>query len=112
MYPNGTLVTYENTVYRISDSKLIELISWRAALSWNQPFVPLHSDLDFDKSSAKLGFRPTTMIKYAEQYYIIEANKRRLVASPDFWDLGFNKFEAIEVSKEELEFHKIGEDLV
>lgn len=107
--PAGTIVIFDEQAYRIMDDKAYPLLSWSAVESWAQPLVTVE-DLDFPVSSAKLGFRPTSVLLCNDQYYYIEGIKKRLISS-DFWELGFNKFESIEVSTEELDFHPNGENL-
>lgn len=108
-FPLGTLVVLEDQVYRIGD-KAYPLLSWRAVESWGQPIIVVQG-LDLETSAARIGFRPTSILTYSNDYYFIEGNRKRLIASPDFWELGFNKFEAIEVSKSELDFHPDGDNL-
>lgn len=107
--PIGTLVVFDEQVYRIAD-KAYPLLSWRAVESWGQPLITVEH-LDLEVSSARVGFRPTSIIRYFDEFYYIEGNKKRLIVGSAFWDLGFNKFEAIEVSEIEINFHPSGENL-
>lgn len=112
-FPSGVLVHFDDKFYRVSDSKLHEIISWNAVMSWGQAILVSDFIFDYEVSEAKIGFRPTSLLKGMDnRFYFIEGNKRRIVSTPEFWELGFNEFEAILVSDEELNFHKEGEPIV
>ena len=112
-YPNGVLVEHDEQIYRVSDDKLYPLASWRAVLSWGQPIVSADFVYDYEISETKIGFRPTSVIQSVDgKSYFIDGNKKRYISTPDFWDLGFNEFESIKVSDEELAIHKDGEPIV
>lgn len=113
-FPNGVLVENDQLIYRVSGNTLHPLLSWRAAVSWGQPIIQAEYIYDYELSELKIGFRPTTIVQSVVdgKIYFIEGNKKRLITTPDFWDLGFNEFEIIIVSQDELEFHKNAEDIV
>ena len=113
-YPNGVLIEHDQLIYRVSGNTLNPLLSWRAAVSWGQPILPAEIIYDYEVSTLKLGFRPTTIIQSVVdgRCYFIEGNKKRLITTPDFWDLGFEKYEIVVVSQEELDFHKNAEDII
>ena len=113
-YPNGVLIEHDQIIYKVSGDKLHPLLSWRAALSWHQPIVPAEIIYDYEISTARLGFRSTTLVQsvVSGSVYFIDGSKKRLIATPDFWELGFNKFEIIVVSQEELDFHIDGEPII
>ncbi len=113
-FPNGVLVEHDQIIYRVSENILHPLLSWRATVSWGQPILPAEFIYDYEVSPLRIGFRPTSILQSTVdgKYYFIEGNKKRLITTPDFWDLGFDEFEVLVVSQEELEFHKNGEDIV
>ena len=110
-FPNGTIFLYDESFYRVIENKIHPIISDRAVYSWAQPVLVSEFIFDYEESSAKIGFRPTSILLFDSSYYYIDGIKKRHIATPEFWELGFNKFEAIEVSKDELDFHKDGPDL-
>lgn len=112
-FPNRVLIEHDEQVYIVIDNWLHPLLSWRAAVSWHQPIVHAEYIYDYDIASTRIGFRPTSIIESVidGKSYFIEGIKKRLITTPDFWDLGFNKFENIVVSQEELDFHKDGQDI-
>lgn len=82
-------------------------------MSWHQPIIPAEYIFDYERSDARLGFRPTSILESCVDgsFYFIDGFQKRLITTPDFWDLGFNKFEKFLVSQEELDFHKDGEPI-
>lgn len=116
-YPNGVLVEYDDWVYKVTqEDVLTPLVSWSAALSWNQPILAGDEDTiedNYDISPKKLGFRPSTVVKSKDQdYYYIDGKQRRKLDKVQLRLLGFNEFEILEVEDKELDFHPIGDPIV
>lgn len=115
-YPNGILVEKGGWVYRVANDTLIPLSSWRAVESWQQPILVGEEDLldGYTVSSAKLGFRPASVVESftTGKKYFIEGTVKRLISNPDFWELGFNEWENLICSDDEINFHADGEPLV
>jgi hypothetical protein len=113
-FPNGVLVEYDQKVYKVLDGWLYPMLSWRAVCSWGQSIVHAEFIYDYELSESRVGFRPCSIIRSVidGKSYFIEGTKKRLITTPDFWDLGFNDYEIIVVSQEELDFHKDGQDIV
>lgn len=107
--PNGVLVEHDGMVYRVSNDTLHPLISWNAVLSWGQFILPIESLDDYTVSEAKIGFRPGSILKCGKDLYFIDGARRVKLTRKQFNEYGFNEFELIEITEEELGFHKEAE---
>lgn len=107
--PNGILVEFGGWIYRVSKgTTLYPLLSWRAVESWSQPIISIDTlDQEVVVAESRIGFRPGSLLKATSdgKFYFIDGGGKRLVSTPDFWELGFQKSTAIEVSDVELNFH-------
>jgi hypothetical protein len=112
-FPNGCLVENNQQVYKVLDGWLYPMLSWRAVCSWGQPVIHAEYIYDYEVSESRVGFRPCSIIESVidGKAFYIEGMKKRLITTPDFWELGFNPYENIIVSQEELDFHKNGQDI-
>ena len=116
LYPSGLLINYDGWVYKVQGASLLPLVSWSAAMSWNQPILAADEDLvedNYDISKQKLGYRPTTVVRSTDgtKYYIDGINKRKMDKFA-FRLLGFNDFETVEIDDQDLKFHPTGADLI
>jgi hypothetical protein len=115
-YPAGTCVQTEKGVFFLKGRYRYRITSDRILSSWNYPFVLASSELALSqyKMAGKLGFRQGTLIKDMSdgKLYLISENLRRLIDSPDFFDVMlFPRDKVIEVSHQEAELHKEGENI-
>lgn len=116
-YPNGVLVNYDGWVYKVTGKDVLTpLVSWNAALSWNQPIIEADDETiedNYDISAKKLGFRPATVVASVDgDRWFIEGSKRRQLDKVQFRLLGFNDYETIRVEDFELDFHPVGDPIV
>lgn len=115
-YPAGTCVQTEKGVFLLKGKYRYRITSERILNSWNYPFVveSTESAVSQYKIGGKVGFRQGTLIKDMSngKMYLISENLRRLIDSPDFFDVMlFPRDKMIEVSHEEAELHKEGESI-
>lgn len=114
-YPSGILINYDGWIYRVQGDTLLPLVSWNAALSWNQPILEADEEEveDFyDISKQKLGFRPTSVLKSKDgDLFFVEGTLKRKLDKYAFRELGFNSFESIAVEDSDLAFHPLGDPI-
>lgn len=108
--PKWTFAKVGKDYYLILKGKT-KFISERAALSWNANFINLSMEALQDYPvSGRQGFRNGSILQNVQgETYFIEDGKRRLVTTPDFFDIFTSK--PIKVSQLELEFHEKGVDI-
>lgn len=111
MLPSGLLVMHNDAVYRTSGNRLYPLISWNAALSWNQYIVILDDDGEYYIEKQNIGFRPGSILEYNKVFYIIEGNIKRQMSNEYMERYKFNEFESILITQYELDFHKTGDPI-
>jgi len=115
LYPSGVLIAYDDVIYRVQGDSLLPLVSWNAALSWNQPIIVADDETvedNYDISKQKLGFRPTSIIKsQTGTRYFIDGVQKRRIDEDEFRMLGFNDHETIDVLDFELAFHPMGDPI-
>ena len=115
LYPDGIMIVYDDAIYRVQRKSLIPLMSFDAAMSWNQPIFNADEETienEYEISSKKLGFRPGTVISSKDgDVYYIEGTVKRRVNQHAYRLIGFNDFEKIRVQDFELAFHPTGDDI-
>ncbi len=115
-YPKWTFVEVQGKYWLILDTTKMPFISERAFRSWGKQSVKASEESISGYSQWKqIGFAPGTLIRSmtGQSYFITGSNplapERRSVETPDFYAvLGFDPYNAIIVSTEEINFHKEG----
>lgn len=115
LYPDGLMIVYDDAIYRVQRRSLLPLMSFDAAMSWNQPIFNADIDLiedEYEVLKNKLGFRPGSIVssKDGDTYYIEGVTKRK-VTKHAYRHIGFNDFETIVVTDSELAFHPTGDEI-
>ncbi|QFP97381.1 hypothetical protein SEA_ICHABODCRANE_65 [Streptomyces phage IchabodCrane] len=115
-YPTGTCVQTENGLFYIKGRFRYRITSMRILDSWGFPYILKSSEaaLSKHKIGGKLGFRQGTLVKDMSngKMYLISENLRRLIDSPDFFDVMlFPRDRVIEVPSTEIALHKEGEKI-
>ena len=113
LYPDGLVLEYDDQVYRINGNTLLPFVSWNAACSWGQPIIVADEEIiedNYDVSRQKLGFRPGAVVRSKDgKFYYIEKSKKRELSDHAFRLIGFNAFEVLDATDEELAFHPTGD---
>lgn len=118
-YPKWTFAKTDSVYWLILDKTKMKFISERACLSWGKPYVlATQESLSNYQTWKEIGFAPGSMIRSMDglTWFLTGSNsleaERRLINTPDFYSiLGFNYYNAILVSQDELLFHKKGVDI-
>lgn len=120
-YPIWTILKQSDEYFIVTGTKAIrKLISQRAALSWSAiPVLTSKEALVDYVLTGRAGFRPGTILKSVVNgscYFIggtqIYEALRMQILTPDFWSVAlYDKASAVEVSLNELYFHKEGESI-
>lgn len=114
-YPEGMAVDTEKAVYYIKNKKRFRFFSDRVFESWNlEPAIGSEASVKHIPRGGVLGFRDGSLIQdFSDgKIYLIAGNKRRLITSPDVFDLlGYDEGMIVPVSREEVELHDRGGDI-
>lgn len=114
-YPSGLFVDTGDAVYYIKGGTKFKCFTYRVFLSWNaEPVFGTLESLGGFINGGSLGFRDGTLIHNISdgRMYLVSANKRRHITSPDVFDrYGLNRERVIEVSDAETRLHAEGEPL-
>jgi hypothetical protein len=114
-YPDGVAVEVEDNTYYVKSGKLYRLYSFRVIDSWRfTPLIGSNASIANYKVAGSLGFRDGTLVRdiSSARLYLIAGNKRRLITSPDVFEvLGLNRSGLIDVSEAEINLHDEGEPL-
>lgn len=116
-YPKWTFAKVDDSYWLILEKTKKQFISERAFKSWGKLAVlATNESLSGYKNWGKIGFAPGSMIRsMSGDTWFITGNQpleaeRRLITTPDFYEkLGFNPYNAIIVSMNEINFHPEGE---
>lgn len=116
-YPKWTFVEVEGKYWLILDTTKMSFISERAFRSWGKlPVKATEASISGYSQWKQIGFAPGSLIRSVSgQYYFITgsnplAPERRSIETPDFYAvLGFDPYNAIIVSTDEINFHSEGE---
>ena len=113
--PSGMIAHTEKGYFYIKGDKRFKFISDRARLSWSLHEVnTTESAMSDVKLSGIVGFRDGSLIRdiSTNKLYLMVDNKKMLIVDPDdLIALGFQKHNAILVSKREADFQKDGGNL-
>lgn len=122
--PHGAVVETETGFWYIKQDSKTQILSRlrvpneKVLASWRFTNVPLYTEdsLRGIVVSGKLPYRDGTVLRsYSDlgKTYYVSASKLRLITNQDWLlRLGINEFDVIIVSKEDIDYHLIGEDLV
>lgn len=118
VYPKWTFAKVNDKYWLVLDKTRMQFVSERAFWSWQKPYVESsESALSKYTKWKKIGFAPGTLVRSMDnQFWFITGSKpleteRRLVATPDFFTLGYDARNAIIISNEELFFMKEGDPI-
>src|SRR5687767_1360778 len=117
IYPKWSYVYNSDTeeYYLVLSKTKSKFISQRAFWSWSvQPIMGTTETLSGYPLYGQTGFRPGSMIRSITTgaVFYIDGDSKRLITTPDFYsELGFQYNRIIDVSAEEIEFHKEGEQI-
>ena len=115
-FPSGTAVVTKTGKFYINGNARLRITSDRVFDSWSFPIIVYGYDnvLKDYPIIGTLGFRDGTFIKNImdAKMYIVAKSKKRPVASPDvLTDLNLSEKDAILVSEEECNLHKLGDPI-
>lgn len=115
-YPSGICVRTETGYYYINGKFRHPILGSRIRRSWHFPFIVVSTNaalVNYPRA-ARLGFRDGTLLRAVSDghLYFIAQRLRRPVQSPEaLSNLGLTSKDAIWISSEELNIHKLGEVL-
>lgn len=118
-YPKWTFAQVGDSYWLILDATKMQFISERAFRSWGKsPVVASEISISGYSQWKQIGFSPGTLVRSVagQSYFITGSNplapERRSVETPDFYAvLGFDPYNVIIVSTEEINFHQEGESI-
>lgn len=116
LYPADSAVETEAGVFFIvKGGKCLKVYSPRVVESWKFNLLPgTLASVSLHKRAGTLGFRNGTIVQNIadSKIYLISANKRLHVQSPDvFTKYGLDENKIVRVSQEEINIHAEGEVL-
>lgn len=114
-FPTGLCVEANGKYYLIRNNTRLRYPTDRVWESWSLPAIPCEYDaIKHIPLAGSLGFRDGSLIlNYADgKIYLVSANKRRLITSPDVYErYGLDRENIIEVSQDEIDLQREGEPL-
>jgi hypothetical protein len=114
-FPSGLFVNVGEAIYYIKGDTKFKLYSYRVFSSWNAFAVLATPEaLSGFKYGGTLGFRDGTLIHNIAdgKMYLVSANKRRHIVSPDVFDkYGLDESRVLRVSEAEISLHEEGAEL-
>ena len=113
-FPSGICVKAETGHWYINGRIRHKIKNKRVLTSWSFPFIVEATEASLGKflRGKPLGFRDGTLVRDTSdrKIYLISARKRRLITSPEAYELlGLKKRKPIWVSHDEVLLHEEGE---
>lgn len=116
VYPSGSCVRTEKGEFYIKGGMRYRIPSQRILFSWKFRTIIQASEASVAKYklAGKVGFRDGSLLRDfgSGKLYVISDSKKRLISNPDIldcWGITVNEF--VDVSTDEINIHRDGEDI-